>query len=80
VQVSEVGLITVMPVAATPPIVTDVNPAAKSVPMIVTLVPPAVGPLLGVILVMVGSAAIAVEPIAKTAIIRAMKLILNIFL
>lgn len=46
VQVIEVALTTVTPVAAAPPIVT-VAPAAKFVPVMVTRVPPAVGPLLG---------------------------------
>ena len=45
---------TVTPVAAVPPNVT-VAPAAKFVPVIVTAVPPAGGPLLGLTLVTVGT-------------------------
>jgi len=48
-----VGLITVTPVAATPPIVT-VAPLAKFVPVRVTVVPPAVEPDEGEMPLMVG--------------------------
>jgi hypothetical protein len=47
------SLTTVMPVAATPPIVTAVAPL-KLLPVIVTVVPPATGPLVGLIAVIVG--------------------------
>jgi hypothetical protein len=50
-----VPLTTTTFVAAVPPIVT-VAPAAKFVPVIVTAVPPAVGPVLGDMLVTVGGA------------------------
>jgi hypothetical protein len=50
--VIEVGLTTLTPVAATPPIVT-VTPLTKPVPVIVTEVPPAIGPKVGDILVTV---------------------------
>ncbi len=53
VAVIVVGLTTVTPVAAIAPKKTDA-PAAKLVPVIVTAVPPAVGPLVGVIPVTVG--------------------------
>ena len=43
-------LTTVTPVAAVPPMVT-VAPAAKFVPVIVTAVPPAIGPEVGATLV-----------------------------
>jgi hypothetical protein len=55
VAVIEVLLTTVTPVAAAAPNVT-VAPAAKFVPVIVTAVPPAVEPLLGLILLTVGGA------------------------
>jgi hypothetical protein len=45
---------TVTPVAAVPPKVT-VAPAAKFVPVMVTAVPPAGGPLLGLTLLTVGA-------------------------
>ena len=56
--VEQVILVAVFPlrlVAATPPMVMPVAPV-KFVPVIVTLVPPTVGPLLGVIDVTVGAA------------------------
>ena len=55
VAVMLVPLATTMFVAAFPPNVT-VAPEAKPVPVIVTLVPPAVGPLFGDTLVTVGGA------------------------
>ena len=54
VAVIEVALTTLMPVAEEPPIVT-VAPGTKLVPVMVTLVLPAVGPELGNILVTVGA-------------------------
>ena len=48
--------LTKVKVAATPPIVTAVAPV-KLAPVIVMLVPPATGPLVGEILVTVGTAA-----------------------
>jgi hypothetical protein len=54
VAVMVVLFTTVTPVAAVPPNVT-VAPAAKFVPVIVTAVPPAGGPLLGLTLVTVGT-------------------------
>ena len=54
VAVIEVLLTTVTPVAAVPPRLT-VAPARKPVPVIVTEVPPAAGPVLGVIEVIVGA-------------------------
>jgi len=48
-----VGLITVTPVAAVPPMVTAVAPI-RPVPVIVTPVPPAIGPVEGVMLVKIG--------------------------
>ena len=56
VTVIEVSLLTVTPVAAVPPNVTEVAPV-KLAPMIVTVVPPAAGPELGLTLVTVGAAA-----------------------
>jgi len=53
--VIEVEDTTVTEVAAAPPMVTPVAPV-KLVPVIVTLVPPAVGPELGEIAVTVGAA------------------------
>ena len=53
VAVIEVALTTAKPVAATPPTVTDVAPV-KFVPVMVTAVPPAVGPLAGEIDVTLG--------------------------
>ena len=53
VTVMEVALFTTRLVAATPPIVTPVAPV-KSLPVMVMLVPPAVEPLVGEILVTVG--------------------------
>jgi hypothetical protein len=54
--VIEVALFTVKLVAAVPPKVTDVVPL-KSVPVMVTLVPPDVGPLFGATDVTVGAGA-----------------------
>jgi hypothetical protein len=54
VAVSVVLFTTVTPVANVPPNVT-VAPTAKFVPVIVTAVPPAAGPLFGDILVTVGA-------------------------
>ena len=54
VAVMVVSLTTVTPVAADPPKVT-VAPLAKSVPVMVTTVPPAVGPLVGSTEVTVGT-------------------------
>ena len=48
-------------VAAAPPIVTPLTDALNPVPVIVTLVPPANGPLLGEIDVTVGAAASVVK-------------------
>jgi hypothetical protein len=55
-QVIEVAEITEGEVQATPMIVTVVAPVTKLVPVIVTLVPPAVGPEVGLIAVTVGAA------------------------
>ena len=54
--VIEVSETTVTELAAVPPIVTAVAPV-KPVPVMVTLVPPALGPALGEIAVTVGAAA-----------------------
>ncbi len=54
VQVSEDVVETETPVHADPPIVTDVEPKRKLVPVIVTGVPPAVVPLVGLMAVTVG--------------------------
>ena len=54
--VIEVALTTVRLVAAAPPMVTPVAPV-KLVPVIVTEVPPAIGPVEGLIAVTVGPAA-----------------------
>ena len=56
VQVIVVPLTTDTPVAATPPNVTDEIGATKFVPVIVTAVPPDVGPAFGEQLVTVGAA------------------------
>jgi hypothetical protein len=61
--VIEVALTTATPVAATPPNVTAVAPV-KFVPVMVTDVPPPVGPTLGVMLVIVGETAVIVTVIA----------------
>ncbi len=61
--VIEVALTTITLVAATPPIVT-VAPVVKPVPVSVTAVPPAAGPLTGLIAVTVG-AATNVKPFAR---------------
>ena len=53
VAVIVVELVTLTPVAALPPMVT-VAPLTKFVPVMVTLVPPAIGPELGDIAVTVG--------------------------
>ena len=55
-QVIEVAEITDGEVQATPLIVTVVAPVTKLVPVIVTLVPPAVGPEVELIAVTVGAA------------------------
>ena len=55
VTVMDVALFTTRLVAAVPPMVTPVAPV-KSVPIMVMLVPPATGPLVGEILVTVGAA------------------------
>lgn len=52
----DVALLMTTPVAAVPPIVTVV-PAPKPVPVIVTVLPPAMAPLFGVTLVTTGAAA-----------------------
>ena len=56
VHVSEVVDVTFGAVHVEPLIVTVVAPITKFVPVIVTLVPPAVGPLAGLIAVTVGDA------------------------
>ena len=57
IAVSEVALTKTTFVAALPPIVT-VAPLTKPVPVIVTAVPPAIGPLFGAIAVTDGWAAV----------------------
>ena len=57
VAVILVALTTITPVAAVPPMVT-VAPVTKAVPVIVTPVPPAVGPLPGEIEVTDGGGAV----------------------
>ena len=54
VAVMDVSLTETILVAAAPPIVTPVTPV-KPVPVIVTLVPPKVGPVAGEIVVTVGA-------------------------
>ena len=54
-QVSEVALATATDVAAALPMATVVAPVTKFVPVTVTLVPPAVGPLLGLMALTVGA-------------------------
>ena len=54
VAVIDVALTTTTPVAGVPPRLT-VAPATKPVPVIVTGVPPAVGPLVGAIVLTVGA-------------------------
>jgi len=56
VQVIEVTDVTAGDAQVLPPIVTVVAPVTKSVPVIVTLVPPAVEPEVGLIDVTVGAA------------------------
>ena len=56
VAVIEVGLTIVTAVGPTPPIVIEVAPV-KLVPVMVTAVPPAIGPLAGEIAVTVGAPA-----------------------
>ena len=63
VAVMEVALTTVTEVAATPPIVT-VGAPVKLVPVMVTAVPPAAGPLVGDIAVTVGAGTVACSPTA----------------
>jgi hypothetical protein len=60
----EVAELTVTPVAATPPKLT-VFPVAKLVPVIVTVVPPAAGPVLGAMALTVGAVS-GVEPEVAT--------------
>ncbi|MNS71784.1 hypothetical protein D3C72_1051650 [compost metagenome] len=60
VAVIRVALFTVNDDAATPPKLTAVAPV-KSVPVMTTLSPPSVGPLLGVRAVMVGAAGAGVQ-------------------
>src|SRR6266852_638029 len=59
-----VALTTTTFVAAAPPNVT-VAPVAKFVPVMVTAVPPAVGPLLGLTLLTVGAGATYVNPFVR---------------
>ncbi len=61
-----VGLVTLTPVAATPPIVA-VAPATKPVPVITIAVPPAAGPESGATLVTVGAgpAPVVIRPIRE---------------
>lgn len=66
-QVMVVGPTSTTLVAATPPIVTDVAPE-KSVPVMVTAVPPAVGPLLGAIPLITGAGTTKVKPLVKVAV------------
>ena len=56
VAVIWVSLSTETLLAATPPNETLVEPTTKPVPLIVTVVPPAAGPLVGLILDIVGAA------------------------
>ena len=58
VTVMEVALFTTRLVAVVPPMVTPVAPV-KLVPVMVMLVPPATGPLVGEILVTVGTPAVS---------------------
>ena len=67
VAVMEVAELTVKLVAATPPKLTAVAPV-KLVPVMVTLVPPATGPVLGAIDVMVGAVLIQVKFPAVTVL------------
>ena len=69
VQVMVVEFTTEQPVAAVPPIVT-VAPVVKLVPVRVTPVPPASAPMLGEMLVKVGTAML-VKPPAKAALVPA---------
>jgi formyltetrahydrofolate synthetase len=64
VAVIEVLLAKDTPVAATPPKVTD-GTASKFVPVMVTLVPPSVGPELGVTLATVGAGSSYVKPLVS---------------
>src|SRR5262245_24849760 len=66
VQLSEVALLKVTPVAGVPPNVT-VAPDWKFVPVNVTDVPPVMGPMLGATLVMVGVGRMYVKPFASGA-------------
>ncbi len=56
-----VALFTITPAAAIPPMVTVVV-GVKPVPVKVTVVPPATGPVLGLILAKVGAIAVYVKP------------------
>jgi hypothetical protein len=69
VAVILVLLTTVRPVAALPPRVT-VAPAAKFVPVMVTAVPPLVGPVFGDTLLTVGAGfgTLYVKPLARVAL------------
>src|ERR1700744_2733489 len=62
VAVMEVALVTVTDVAAVPPNVTAVAPV-KFVPVMVTVVPPAIGPLAGLADVTVGTPAYVYTPV-----------------
>ena len=68
VAVIDVALFTVTPVAAAPPIVTPVAPV-KSLPVMVTGVPPAVMPALGEIAVTVGLGADAAAQLIVTVVV-----------
>lgn len=63
----DVALFTTTPVAAVPPMDTVV-PAPKPVPVIVTVLPPAIPPPLGEMLVTTGAAAVVyVKPFVSVA-------------
>ena len=67
-------------VTAEPPMVTEVAPV-KSVPVMVTAVPPAVGPAVGLIAVTVGTAAYALTGETKHInIIKRSCVIFNLFI
>jgi hypothetical protein len=67
-----VALLTVNVVAAVPPKVTEVAPV-KPVPVIVTTVPPAVGPMFGVKLVNVGAGVGGVVGVGDVGIVVGMR-------
>jgi hypothetical protein len=73
--VTEVGLTTVTPVACTEPKST-VAPVKNPVPLIVTLVPPAAGPLSGLTAVTVGALAGAVLTVIMNAHVPALPSVL----